>query len=64
MKFTNDTWFHMVVLVSIAFVGGFMGEFIAEKVFGIKEGYLVSLITGMLIGPPVGFYFVKRVKKK
>ncbi len=64
MKFTNDTWFHTLVIVLITFVSAFIGEFILENVFGIEDKNLLKLLTPLFVGFPVSLYFIKRVKRK
>ncbi len=64
MKFTNDTWFHTLVIVLISFVSSFIGKLILENVFGIEDKNLVTFLTPLFVGFPVGLYFTKRVKRK
>ncbi len=63
MKFTNDTWFHTVVLLLITLVGVFMANLTAE-IFDIKDNNFVHILIPLFISPPVGLYFTKRVKRK
>lgn len=63
MKFANETWFHMIVLVSISFAGFLVANLIAEM-FGIKDRILVAILTGIFTGPAAGLYFTKRVERK
>ncbi len=59
----NSTWFHYLLLVLIGIVGGTVTMQLLRQVLGIKNDVLVSLITGVIIGPIAYLYFVKRVKK-
>ncbi len=63
MKFTNDTWFHTLVLLLITLAGVFMANLTAE-IFGIKDKNIVYLFTSFFTGSVGSFYFIKRVKRK
>ncbi len=63
MKFTNDTWFHTLVLLLIALVGVLIGN-IGAKIFGINDKNIVYLFTSLFTGSVGSFYFLKRVKRK
>ncbi|NJM22506.1 MAG: hypothetical protein HC907_29265 [Richelia sp. SM1_7_0] len=63
MKFTNATWFHMLVLLLIALVGVLIGN-LAAKIFGINDKNIVYLLMSGFTGSVGSFYFIKRVKRK
>ena len=63
MKFTNDTWFHTLVLLLIALLGVLIGN-LAAKIFGINDKNIVYFMMSGFTSLVGSFYFIKRVKRK
>ena len=64
MKFTNNIWFHTMMLVLIAVGCRLLAKLIAE-IFGIEGNDLfLTISASLLTGFAGSFYFVKRVQRK